>query len=89
MDVDAVDAQTYTDAASRVLALYRGRLERGDTDVDAQRLQKADDAERELRLAALRAERGEIFDLARRGRLADDVARRLVRELDLIESRYQ
>ena len=83
------DAQVYTDAASRVLALYRGRLERGDTDIDAQRLQKADAAERDLRLAALRAERAEIFALARRGRLADDVARRLVREIDLIEARYQ
>jgi CPA1 family monovalent cation:H+ antiporter len=71
-----------------VLALYRGRLERGDTDIDAQR-QKADAAERDLRLAALRAERAEIFALARRGRLADDVARRLVREIDLIEARYQ
>ena len=72
-----------------MIALYQGRLDGGDTEVDAQRLREADQAERRLRLVALRAERAELFALARQGRLADDVARRLVREIDYVESRYQ
>ena len=81
--------QASTTAVTAPAALPVQRNVTGDTDIDAQRLQKADAAERDLRLAALRAERAEIFALARRGRLADDVARRLVREIDLIEARYQ
>lgn len=85
----AAEAEIETAAAARVMALYQRRLDGGDTDVDAQRLRHADQAERELRLAGLRAEREELFSLARQGRLADDVARRLVREIDLVEARYQ
>ncbi|MBX3702099.1 MAG: Na+/H+ antiporter [Dokdonella sp.] len=86
---DSTDAGIAAAAATRVIALYQGRLDGGDTEVDAQRLRKADQAERRLRLVALRAERAELFALARQGRLADDVARRLVREIDYVESRYQ
>lgn len=75
-------------AATRVIALYQSRIDDGDTEIDAQRLRHADEAERRLRLAGLRAERAQLYALARQGRLADDVARRLVRELDYIESRY-
>ncbi|MCW5578781.1 MAG: Na+/H+ antiporter [Dokdonella sp.] len=84
-----LDAGVEAAAATRVIALYQGRLDGGDTDIDAERLRAADQAERRLRLAALRAERAELFALAREGRLADDVARRLVREIDYVESRYQ
>lgn len=83
-----LDAGVEAAAATRVIALYQGRLDGGDTDIDAERLRAADQAERRLRLAALRAERAELFALAREGRLADDVARRLVREIDFVESRY-
>lgn len=83
------DAGIEAAAASRVIALYQSRLDGSDTDIDAGRLRKADQAERQLRLAALRAERAELLALARQGRLADDVARRLVREVDFVEARYQ
>ncbi|WP_300622062.1 Na+/H+ antiporter [Dokdonella sp.] len=86
---DADEAEILASAATRVMALYQRRLGDGDTGIDAGRLRKADEAERALRLAALRAERSEIFALARRHHLSDDLARKLVREIDLVESRYQ
>lgn len=83
------DAEILASAATRVMSLYQRRLGDDDTNIGAEHLRKADEAERMLRLAALRAERSEIFALARRHRLSDDLARKLVREVDLIESRYQ
>ncbi len=50
-------------------------------------LRKADSAERKLRVCALRAERDEYFKLARQRKLSDESSRKLVREVDLIESR--
>jgi CPA1 family monovalent cation:H+ antiporter len=43
--------------------------------------------ERELELIGMRAERERLLQLARSGRLSDDSARKLVREVDLIEAR--
>ncbi|MBX3690089.1 Na+/H+ antiporter [Dokdonella sp.] len=87
-DGAVADAQIEAAAATRVIAIYQRRLDGDDTEVDAQRLRQADQAERRLRLAALRGERAELFALARAGRLADDVTRKLVREIDYVESRY-
>jgi len=42
---------------------------------------------RRLRLAGLKAEREEIFRQARSRRIDDQIARKLVRELDLLEAR--
>jgi len=42
-----------------------------------------------LRLAGLDAERKAIFRLARNAELPDEISRKLVRETDLIESRYR
>lgn len=84
------DAEIYTHAASHVIALYQRRLDRqGSTDGESQQLKQADQAERTLRLAALRAEREAVFNLARYARISDATARKLVREIDLIESRYR
>lgn len=88
-DTGAADAEIHAAAAVRVMGLYQRRIDDdGGTEVDARLLRKADQAERTLRLAGLRAEREEIFALARHNRLSDDIARRLVREIDLIEARY-
>lgn len=90
LDHDAADADIFTQAASRVISLYRLRLEgvlAGENE--ASQLRKAEDAERALRLAALRAERAEIFTLARQQTISDATSRKLVREIDLIESRYR
>ena len=94
---DDQDAEIYTNAAARVIDAYRRRLrdsgsggtEEGSSGVDAVLLQRADAAEKALRLAGLQAERETIFRLARANRVGDDVSRRLVREIDLMETRYQ
>ena len=87
---DSADTDLYAQAAVRVMALYEHRLDdRGGTDVDAATLRKADRAERELRLAGLEAERREVFQLARHRQISDEVARKLVREIDLLEARYR
>jgi len=86
---DAADADINTKAAARVIGLYQRRVA-GSTggEREAVQLRKADHAERILRLAGLEAEREEIFTLARQSRISDATSRKLVREIDLIESRY-
>ncbi len=84
------DADLYASAAVRVMALYEPRLGDGvGSGVEAEVLRKADGAERELRLAGLHAERKRIFELARQHRISDETARKLVREIDLMEARYR
>ncbi|MBS0584031.1 MAG: Na+/H+ antiporter [Proteobacteria bacterium] len=85
----AADADIYNNAAARVLAFYQRRLDCDTSDSDAAQLRKADEAERQLRLAALQAERAEIFNLARQQRISDELSRKLIRELDLTETRYR
>ncbi|PBJ83937.1 Na+/H+ antiporter [Lysobacteraceae bacterium NML93-0399] len=80
----------YASAAVRVMALYEERLRReASAGVDAAALRRADGAERALRLAGLHAERERIYELARHREISDDIARRLVRDLDLLEARYR
>ena len=86
----AAEADIYTHAATRVIALYKRRLnDAGEDGVDPAQLRKSDAAERTLRLAGLQAERAEIFNLARHFRISDETSRKLVREIDLAESRYR
>ncbi len=85
-----VDFDTWTRAATRVIALYQHWLDEDASSAgEAQQLRKGDMAERELRLAALQGQREAIFDLARREQISDEVSRRLVREIDLQEARYR
>lgn len=82
------DADLYAEASARIMDAYRRRIEsRVDASgADARRL---DSIERRLRLAGLQAERAELFRLARAREIEDDLSRRLVREIDLIETRYR
>jgi CPA1 family monovalent cation:H+ antiporter len=83
------DADLYADAAVRLMDLYRERIEgRSQTGDAAALVKRIDGVERKLRLAALRAERDEIFRTARARQIEDDIARKLVREIDLLEARY-
>jgi hypothetical protein len=43
---------------------------------------------RKLRLAGLRAERAELYRIAQSRKLSDEMARKLVREVDLLEARF-
>jgi len=83
------DADLYTDAGVRIMELYRQRIDgRPTTGKEASLARKIDEIERRLRLTGLRAERTEIYRIARARRLSDETSRQLVRELDLLESRF-
>lgn len=89
LSADRPDADLYIDAAARVMELYRQRIERRMEGPDSAELnRRIDQIERQLRLTGLRAERDAIFQLARGRRLDEETARRMVREIDLLEARY-
>jgi CPA1 family monovalent cation:H+ antiporter len=79
----------YIQAAGRIAARYRTRLEQYE-DEDASSLVPGtlDAIERQLRLAGLRAERDELLASANSHGVKDIVLRKLVREVDLQEARY-
>jgi CPA1 family monovalent cation:H+ antiporter len=79
-----------TSAADQVMGLYQHRLAKIiPAGADRSRVREADQAERAFRLAALKAERDTILRLARRGTISDATARKLLREIDLVEARYR
>jgi len=86
---ETLEADTYAQAAARMIALYRYRFAEGPVQSEAGQMRKADEAERGLRLIGLAAEREVIFELARHGTISDATARKLIREVDLVESRYE
>lgn len=88
---DAHHPDVLPQAAARVIALYEYRLNVAWSaeDQSKEHFRKMDKAERELRLAAMEAERTTIFDLARHHHISDETARKLVREIDLVEARHQ
>src|SRR3954453_9778077 len=88
LSLNGDDADLYTEAADDVLALYRTRLEgrRRTADRSSQGRRLAE-AEQRLWLPGVKAEREEIFKQARLRRIDDETARKLVRELDLLEAR--
>jgi len=83
------DADLYADVGSRLMELYRQRINgHSKTGDEAEQAQHLEQVERRLRLAAVRAERDEIYRLGRARKLSDDLVRKLVREADLMEARY-
>lgn len=84
------NVQLYNDAAARVSLLYRRNLEKDQgPDGDPEKTRRMEQAYRGLRAAGLSAEREELFRLTRRGRISDELARKLIRNLDLLESRQR
>ncbi|MGE0422541.1 MAG: Na+/H+ antiporter [Reyranellaceae bacterium] len=84
------DAYIYTDASARIMEIYRQRIDSQEDDAEALALdRRIDGIERQLHLAGLRAERAEIFRLARARELNDEAATRVIREIDLLEARYE
>ncbi|MFC7379560.1 Na+/H+ antiporter [Brevundimonas sp. GCM10030266] len=80
----------YSDVASRLMEIYRHRIESrtrtDEDDVEAARL--GDAVERQLRLVGLNAERDELRRLARSREIDEVTAKKLIREIDLQELRY-
>ncbi len=82
------DADLYAEVATRVMAVYRRRIDgRTEANEKGTRIREGDEIERRLRLAGLRAERDTVFALARERSLSDESSRSLVREIDLLEAR--
>lgn len=83
------DVDTYAVIASRIMDLYRGRIEGFSGDEKALKTtHKALKIEREMRLAAFKAERAEIQRQVKLRKLSSDVAVKLIRDIDLLETRY-
>jgi len=85
---DAIQAS----ALDQVRGLYQYRLDSGmagATGVAPARARAAEAAERHYRLAALEHERAVLLRMARHNQLSDEIARKLLREIDLVEARYR
>lgn len=80
----------YSDVASRLMEIYRRRIESRThaKDDDGELVRQMDEIEQQLRLAGLAAEREEISRLARSRRIDEATHRKLIRELDLQELRF-
>jgi CPA1 family monovalent cation:H+ antiporter len=86
----AADFGIHARAVMRLITLYRHRLDEGDdADATADQRRRIGEVERALRLAGLAAERETVFGLARAARISDETSRKLVREIDLVDSRYR
>ncbi|MBB5709219.1 Na+/H+ antiporter [Sphingomonas xinjiangensis] len=84
------DADFYAAAGSRVMDLYRDRIEsrsQGAKVAAEARLQ--DKLERDLRLVGVRAERDTLVRLARERKIGSATLQKINRELDLMEARYR
>jgi Na+/H+ antiporter len=74
---------------AHLLRLYHHRLERTDVASNGGEAHHTKHAERVYRLLGLNAERDTILRLARRMEISDETARKLLRQIDLLEARFQ
>ena len=83
------DTTVFTEAAERAMERYsrRAKILSGSDEARARHREMLR-IERRLRLAGLRAEREALFRLRRRRKIEDGLLRRLVREVDLLETRF-
>jgi len=88
MGKDGSDTDLYVDAGARIMDGYRQRIDNlSKSGEERDQLRTTNLIERQLRLAGLRAERGKINELARALKISDEAARRLIRQIDLLEAR--
>ncbi|BCP54725.1 Na+/H+ antiporter [Kaistia sp. 32K] len=84
------DADIFVAAAARLMDAYRARIDAGSrADEEAALARQIDAIETRMRIAALQAERTTVFKLLRGRKIGSETARKLVRELDLMEARYE
>jgi|LNFM01.1.fsa_nt_gb Na+/H+ antiporter len=88
MGAGLANGYRHTDTAARIMALYQQRIERDGLDVDASQQRDDADLERQLRRIGLHAEREELLRSGRAHGLNDLDLRKMMRELDLQETRY-
>lgn len=83
------DADVTVAAAARIMEYYRSRIDnRSGNGEEAALARRSEAAERDMILAALRAERGVITGLLRSRKIGTETAHRLLREVDLLEMRF-
>ena len=82
-----VEADVYAEAAARIMASYRRRID-GLSRPEALPAQadKAGDVDQSLRLTGLQAERSELVRLLRTRTIGEETMRKLMRELDLVDA---
>jgi CPA1 family monovalent cation:H+ antiporter len=86
---ETADADVYTEVGGPLMELYRQRITgRQLTGQDAADARRMNAIERQLRLAGLQAERDELYRIARNKVMSDEIARKLVREVDMQETRF-
>ncbi|MEC3949739.1 Na+/H+ antiporter [Sphingobium sp. HWE2-09] len=86
----SADADVYAAAGSRIMDLYRERIDsRIQQSADQEEVKQLARVDRDLRLAGFRAERDAIFAMARKRVIGSEITQKLVRELDLAEARYR
>ncbi len=79
----------YVAAAARIMDAYRVRIDLRQAEIDEiGSRRQIERIERELRLIALKAERAEIFRRTQNREVGSDAARKMMREIDLLEARY-
>ncbi|WP_119939055.1 Na+/H+ antiporter [Neorhizobium sp. NCHU2750] len=89
MSEGRTDADLYGQVGTRLMELYRERIDgRSKVGDEAEEVRRMEEVDKRLRLAALRAERDEIFRLSRARKVSEEIARKLIREIDLAETRY-
>ncbi|HEY6643744.1 Na+/H+ antiporter [Povalibacter sp.] len=85
---DRPDADVYAATGARIMDVYRTRIDTQHRSVEENaRMRRVDEIENQLRLAGLQAEREELYRLGRARQVSEDVVRKLVREIDLAETR--
>ncbi|WP_305824984.1 Na+/H+ antiporter [Massilia brevitalea] len=82
-------ADVHASAVDHVRGIYEHRLGTGLAANEPSRIRVAEQAEKEYRLAALQAEREAILALTHQRKVSDDIARKVLREIDLVEARYR
>ncbi len=88
MKVGRQETELYSEAAARVMEVYRRRIEKQGLHGEAvSHIRRLEEVERKLRLAGIRAERDVYHELSRSRELSDELSRRLIREADLLEAR--
>jgi CPA1 family monovalent cation:H+ antiporter len=82
------DPGLYAAAGARVMSFYQERIDGLSDDVaDEARLQER--LVSELRLVGIQAERTTLLELGRSRAIGSETARKLIRELDLAETRHR
>ncbi len=83
-------ADVYAAAGTRVMDVYRERIEsRSKGARVAAAARRQDQLERDFRLAGIKAERATVVAQVRERAIGSATAQKLMRELDLLEARYQ